>query len=190
MSRHNKVNPDHYTMAGRLSADDLARERMRQGEQHPGAGRRGRNKPTPPWMANETPAGRDEARTDRNTSADNAAETEGAGMPRRQAAQKKQSVPAARKGSRPAPRRKATGDAPRAVRRKAKAAGKASGSRKTASARKSPKAAGARATPTTSKAPRARGSAARGASPQRAGRPGARKGRAKGSGTTRKKQKK
>jgi hypothetical protein len=30
MSRKNKVNPDHYKLAGRLSADDLARERMRQ----------------------------------------------------------------------------------------------------------------------------------------------------------------
>lgn len=31
MSRHNKVNPDHYKVAGRLSADDLARERHKQG---------------------------------------------------------------------------------------------------------------------------------------------------------------
>ena len=30
MSRKNKVNPDHYKLAGRLSADDMARERMRQ----------------------------------------------------------------------------------------------------------------------------------------------------------------
>ena len=30
MSRKNKVNPDHYKVAGRLSADDLARERMKQ----------------------------------------------------------------------------------------------------------------------------------------------------------------
>lgn len=30
MSRLNKVNPDHYTMAGRLSPDDLARELKRQ----------------------------------------------------------------------------------------------------------------------------------------------------------------
>jgi hypothetical protein len=30
MSRRNKVNPDHYKLAGRLSADDIARERMRQ----------------------------------------------------------------------------------------------------------------------------------------------------------------
>ena len=31
MSRKNKVNPDHYKVAGRLSPDDLARERMKQG---------------------------------------------------------------------------------------------------------------------------------------------------------------
>ena len=30
MSRKNKVNPDHYKVAGRLSPDDLARERMKQ----------------------------------------------------------------------------------------------------------------------------------------------------------------
>lgn len=30
MSRKNKVNPDHYKVAGRLSPDDLARERLRQ----------------------------------------------------------------------------------------------------------------------------------------------------------------
>jgi hypothetical protein len=30
MSRKNKVNPAHYKVAGRLSADDLARERTRQ----------------------------------------------------------------------------------------------------------------------------------------------------------------
>ena len=31
MSRQNKVNPDHYKVAGRLAPDDLARERMKQG---------------------------------------------------------------------------------------------------------------------------------------------------------------
>jgi hypothetical protein len=30
MSRHNKVNPDHYKVAGRLTADDLAREQRKQ----------------------------------------------------------------------------------------------------------------------------------------------------------------
>jgi hypothetical protein len=30
MSRHNKVNPDHYKVAGRLTSDDLAREQRKQ----------------------------------------------------------------------------------------------------------------------------------------------------------------
>jgi hypothetical protein len=30
MSRRNKVNPDHYKMSGRLTPDDLARERQKQ----------------------------------------------------------------------------------------------------------------------------------------------------------------
>jgi hypothetical protein len=30
MSRQNKVNPDHYKVAGRLTSDDLARERRKQ----------------------------------------------------------------------------------------------------------------------------------------------------------------
>lgn len=30
MSRHNKVNPGQYTKAGRLSPDDLGRQRQRQ----------------------------------------------------------------------------------------------------------------------------------------------------------------
>jgi hypothetical protein len=30
MSRKNKVNPDHYKVAGRLTPDDLARERKTQ----------------------------------------------------------------------------------------------------------------------------------------------------------------
>jgi hypothetical protein len=53
MSRQNKVNPDHYTVAGRLSPDDLARERQKQNPQRTGA-RRGRTaKPIAPWMAND-----------------------------------------------------------------------------------------------------------------------------------------
>lgn len=30
MSKHNKVNKDSYTQAGRLTPDDMARERQRQ----------------------------------------------------------------------------------------------------------------------------------------------------------------
>jgi hypothetical protein len=33
MSKHNKVNKSNYDQAGRLTPDDMARERMKQGEQ-------------------------------------------------------------------------------------------------------------------------------------------------------------
>ena len=56
MSRRNKVNPDHYTIAGRLAPDDLARERRKQAE-HMTGGSRGRQRaPLPPWMANDASA--------------------------------------------------------------------------------------------------------------------------------------
>jgi hypothetical protein len=32
VSRQNKVNPDHYRQAGRLTPDDVARERVKQRE--------------------------------------------------------------------------------------------------------------------------------------------------------------
>jgi len=35
MSKHNKVNSDHYHQAGRLAPDDWARERMKQQPQVP-----------------------------------------------------------------------------------------------------------------------------------------------------------
>ena len=38
MSKHNKVNPGQYTQAGRLSADDAAREYSKQSQ--PGIGHR------------------------------------------------------------------------------------------------------------------------------------------------------
>lgn len=56
MSRRNKVNPDHYTTAGRLSPDDLARERKKQAEQMLARARGRDSKPMPPWMANEAAA--------------------------------------------------------------------------------------------------------------------------------------
>ena len=55
MSRRNKVNPDHYTMAGRLAPDDLARERRNWPDQTVGRSRGDRKKPLPPWMTTETP---------------------------------------------------------------------------------------------------------------------------------------
>jgi hypothetical protein len=32
MSKHNKVNKNHYVQGGRLTPDEMARERMSQGE--------------------------------------------------------------------------------------------------------------------------------------------------------------
>jgi hypothetical protein len=37
MSKHNKVNKDHYTQDGRLTPDDMARERMNQAQISPRA---------------------------------------------------------------------------------------------------------------------------------------------------------
>ena len=114
MSRNNKVNPDHYTMAGRLSADELARQRVRQGEQQLG-GRRRRSKPVPPWIANEqTNSGNDTpepATADADQSAESAtgeaAVTEVA-APANDVAAPRRPAAAARKPSRPAPKAKAT----------------------------------------------------------------------------------
>src|SRR5687768_18000008 len=50
MSRHNKVNPNHYTQAGRLSADDLAREYQNQ---RVSSGAKRGQKAGPSWMAND-----------------------------------------------------------------------------------------------------------------------------------------
>ena len=61
MSRQNKVNPDHYKLAGRLSPDDLARERRRQMESQPGPLGRRIRKPMPPWAAANTATGSDRA---------------------------------------------------------------------------------------------------------------------------------
>lgn len=35
MSKHNKVNKSNYDQGGRLTPDDLARERLKQGEKIP-----------------------------------------------------------------------------------------------------------------------------------------------------------
>ena len=60
MSRQNKVNPDHYKVAGRLSMDDLARERRHQGASQLGDLRGRHAKAMPPWMTREASARADE----------------------------------------------------------------------------------------------------------------------------------
>jgi hypothetical protein len=42
MSRQNKVNPDHYKVAGRLTADELAREKQRQTARRVSRGKKAR----------------------------------------------------------------------------------------------------------------------------------------------------
>ena len=163
MSRRNKVNPDHYTTAGRLSPDDLARERRKQAEQMFGDSRGRHTRPVPPWMAtdaaanNAPPADDADAGTaqggavgadvgDTFASDDDEAEETAAPTPPQPKARRR---PAAKRSAKPKSRAKV-------------------------------KASGARGTPKTRKAPKARGSAARGASPLRARRPGAHKTASRG----------
>ena len=64
MSRRNKVNPGQYTAAGRLSPDDLARERRKQTEQLFGGSTGGSKKPERAWNANDAPLGDDDGDPD------------------------------------------------------------------------------------------------------------------------------
>ena len=60
MSRKNKVNPDHYKVAGRLSPDDLARERIIQSA--PQIARAWDSRPgQPAWMDNRSAGPGDES---------------------------------------------------------------------------------------------------------------------------------
>lgn len=71
MSRQNKVNPDHYKLAGRLSPDDLARERRQQTAAQLGPLRGRGRKPMPPWaIEGASPSDADE----RNAPNDEAAQ--------------------------------------------------------------------------------------------------------------------
>lgn len=152
MSRQNKVNPDHYKMAGRLSPDDLARERRQQEELHLPGGRRGREKLMPPWMASETPKPADEI--------DQVAE---GGAPGEEPPADTPAMPKPTKRARAAKR-------PTSAVRARKSSRKVAGSAKKSAARPKAK---------TRKTPRARGRAARGASAKRIGRPAASKKSAK-----------
>jgi hypothetical protein len=64
MSRRNKVNPGQYTAAGRLSPDDLARERRKQAEQLFGGSTGGSKKPERASNANDAPLGDDDGDPD------------------------------------------------------------------------------------------------------------------------------
>jgi hypothetical protein len=162
VSRNNKVNPDHYTMAGRLTPDELARQRRQQDEQLFGRGRR-RQRAMPPWMTNE-PA--------RNHGANDLVAASQGEQPRESDASGEDAQTTLRDGSRPAAKHKGRGGHLASTRPAAAKASGAGGTRK------------------TRKAASTRGSAARGSSSQRAAKPAPRKGRTKGVGTTRQKQKK
>ena len=187
MSRRNKVNPDHYTIAGRLAPDDMARERRKQADQLRGATRERQRKPVPPWMANDAgDMGKDAGANATESSPVEAVEAEdapainvsGAANVSDEAAQQPQAKP-----SRSGMGKQQAGGSNRkkTARRKAEAGkqqtrtGTTRGARSAkAKPRTTPKASGARGSAKTRKAPRSRGSAARGGSPQRAGKPGAR----------------
>jgi hypothetical protein len=61
MSRKNKVNPDHYKVAGRLSPDDLARERVKQDVHQSADAWHERERPAAPWTSAEDARPSDEA---------------------------------------------------------------------------------------------------------------------------------
>ena len=57
MSRLNKVNPDHYKVGGRLTPDELARERSKQRAQRSTQSRKGGSAPPTPRTAPWAPTG-------------------------------------------------------------------------------------------------------------------------------------
>lgn len=194
MSRQNKVNPNHYTQAGRLSADDLAREY--QNQRTASGGKRG-EKAGPRWMAN------DAAPNDADDEDVDVMEAEGAanedlddavagGPDVRAEGERNMPAPKAKtargaKQRAQAARRTGTGTARKTVARQEQTATTrdrkpASRATKKGRARKAAglKRSGASGTPKSGKAPRARGTATRAASPQRAGRPGAHKTASRG----------
>jgi hypothetical protein len=159
MSRQNKVNPDHYKLAGRLSPDDLARERQRHMGSQPGPLRSRNRKPMPPWatMTNAPAGGKPEAAADADVSTSPASNEQAAEQP--QAKPRRRTV------------KDVSGRSPqkKTARRKMEAGKQRTARSQTVSRtrRSTPKASGAKATPKTRKSGRARGSAARAGSAQR-----------------------
>lgn len=178
MSGKNKVNPDHYKLAGRLTPDDLARERRKQTEPMFGAPRGRQDKTMPPWFA----AGQD---TDTNPEA--VAPDEAVSMNARDADEAAQQPQAKTRPNEKGKQGAVGGNQRKAARRQAERSkqetrtGTTRGARSAkAKPRSTPKASGASGTPKGGKAPRARASAARAASPQRAGQPSAHKTKSRG----------
>ena len=169
MSRQNKVNPDHYKLAGRLSPDDLARERQRQLGSQPGP-LPGRNrKPMPPWAI---------ARVETGGSAEAADAAAGGTITPRAAdsnvTSRRASSEEAAQQPQAKPRRRTVKDGSgrraqkKTARRKMEALKQPSARSQAASrmGRRAPEATGAKATPKTRKSGRTRGSASRAGSTQ------------------------
>jgi hypothetical protein len=178
MSGKNRVNPDHYKVAGRLTPDDLARERRKQTEPLFGATRSGRTKPAPPWLTGNEGGRQDVVASDSDdgVSRDSSDADEAAQQPQARPRPNAKGKQAAGGGNQ---RKTARRESER--RRQATGSGTTRGARSVeAKPRSKPKTSGASGTPKGGKAPRTRGSAARAASPQRAGRPAARKTKSRG----------
>jgi hypothetical protein len=119
MSRQNKVNPDHYTQGGRLSPDDLARERQKQSQS--GLRPEGKSRPLPPWMLPQ-PSAAEESRVEEPTLEVDRPEgsTVDADADEGQAAVPARPRPAKRRATRPATRRAAVSRRTAAARKPAK----------------------------------------------------------------------
>ncbi len=178
MSRRSNVNPDHYKVAGRLTPDDLARERRKQAEPLLGATRGRRSRPMPPWLrADQSASSSPEAIVDEAMSMNASDDSDGAA----QQPQAKPSPNARGKQGAGGSNERKTARRQSEQRKQDTPTGATRGARSaTAKPRSTSKASGARGTPKGNKAPRARASAARAASPQRAGRPAARKTKSRG----------
>jgi hypothetical protein len=74
MSKHNKVNPGQYTQAGRLSADDAAREYSKQTQ--PGIGHRDTTAAEHRERKEDPPADKTEKTADEGSAVNNTDKTE------------------------------------------------------------------------------------------------------------------
>jgi hypothetical protein len=172
MSRQNKVNPDHYKLAGRLSPDDLARERQRHMGSQPDPLRSRNRKPMPPWAAMTKAGAGGNPETDKAAGGATIASRAAADADvirsrasNEQAAEQPQAKPRRRTVKDVSARRAQK----KTARRKMEAGKQRSARSQTVSRppRRAPKASGAKATPKTRKSGRARGSATRAGSAQR-----------------------
>ena len=178
MSRQNKVNPDHYTGAGRLSPDDLARERRKQSESRFGSRRGSNKKPMAPWMVSDSRSAHPES-VDVPIH-DTTASVEGSEQATSEPDDVGAQAPLAE------PQRRATGKQAAKAPGSGRAQPRTTAPKKTArrklaaKPRSKMKASSASGTSKSGKPARARASAARAASPPRARRPGARKTASRG----------